>query len=82
MAPPSSNLSAVLYGINDLRLEERPVPEPKDNQALLRMEVVGIWWVRRTLLDHRKMWSVCVEKPMVIGHEASGTVLKVGKNVK
>ncbi|CAH1113045.1 unnamed protein product [Psylliodes chrysocephalus] len=41
MAPTKNNLSAVLYGINDLRLEQRPIPVPKDNQVLLQMEVVG-----------------------------------------
>ncbi|KAL3276722.1 hypothetical protein HHI36_012091 [Cryptolaemus montrouzieri] len=36
------NLSAVLYGINDMRLEQRPVPVPKDNEVLIKMEAVGI----------------------------------------
>jgi L-iditol 2-dehydrogenase len=39
---PKDNLTAVLHGINDMRLEQRPIPVPKANQVLLRMEVVGI----------------------------------------
>ncbi len=29
----ADNLSAVLYSANDMRLEQRPVPEPEDNQV-------------------------------------------------
>nr|CAH7714401.1 unnamed protein product [Callosobruchus chinensis] len=76
------NLTAVLYGINDMRLEQRPIPEPNDIQVLLRMEVVGICGSDVHYMTHGKIGPFVVEKPMVIGHEAAGTVIKCGKNVK
>ncbi|KAK4878856.1 hypothetical protein RN001_011362 [Aquatica leii] len=78
----TDNLTAVLYGINDLRLEQRPIPEPKDDEVLLKMEVVGICGSDVHYLVHGRIGPFVVEKPMVIGHEAAGTVAKVGKNVK
>ncbi|CAG9856374.1 unnamed protein product [Phyllotreta striolata] len=82
MAPIKDNLSAVLYGINDMRLEQRPIPVPKDNQVLLQMEVVGICGSDVHYLTTGCCGPFVVKEPMVIGHEASGTVVEVGKNVK
>ncbi|KAF5307423.1 hypothetical protein FQR65_LT06937 [Abscondita terminalis] len=82
MVSDTENLTAVLYGINDLRLEQRPIPEPKDDEVLLKMEVVGICGSDVHYLVHGRIGPFVVEKPMVIGHEASGTVVKVGKCVK
>ncbi|XP_023016450.2 sorbitol dehydrogenase [Leptinotarsa decemlineata] len=76
------NLTAVLYKINDIRLEQRPIPEPKCNQVLLQMEVVGICGSDVHYYEHGKVGPFVVENPMVIGHEASGTVVKCGENVK
>ncbi|XP_044757271.1 sorbitol dehydrogenase-like [Coccinella septempunctata] len=75
------NLSAVLYGIDDMRLEQRPIPKPKDNEVLLKMEVVGICGSDVHYLTKGRIGPFVVEKPMVIGHEASGQVVEVGKNV-
>ncbi|XP_018562527.1 sorbitol dehydrogenase isoform X1 [Anoplophora glabripennis] len=75
------NLSAVLYGIDDMRLEQRPVPVPKDNQVLLQMEVVGICGSDVHYLVNGGIGPFVLKKPMVIGHEASGTVVQVGSKV-
>ena len=75
------NLTAVLYGIDDLRLEQRPIPVPKDDEVLLKMDVVGICGSDVHYLVHGRIGPYVVEKPMVIGHEAAGTVAQVGKNV-
>ncbi|XP_064487180.1 sorbitol dehydrogenase-like [Ornithodoros turicata] len=78
----NDNLSAVLYQKNDLRLEQRVIPEPKDDEVQIRVHSVGIcgsdvhYWVNGAIGDF------IVRKPMVLGHETSGTVSKVGKNVK
>ncbi|KAK5981688.1 hypothetical protein GCK32_022694, partial [Trichostrongylus colubriformis] len=29
------NLSAVLYGVNDIRLEQKKIPTPADNELLI-----------------------------------------------
>lgn len=76
------NLTAVLYGIEDLRLEQRPIPEISDTEVLLEMDCVGICGSDVHYLVNGKIGDFIVTKPMVIGHEASGIVAKIGKNVK
>ncbi|XP_066994503.1 sorbitol dehydrogenase [Anabrus simplex] len=75
------NLTAVLYKVNDLRLEQRPIPEPKDDQVLLKMGCVGICGSDIHYLVHGRINKFIVESPMICGHEASGVVVKLGKNV-
>lgn len=81
-AEGADNLSAVLYKKDDLRLEQRPIPEPGDNDVQIRVHSVGIcgsdvhYWV------HGNIGNFVVREPMVLGHETSGTVSKVGKNVE
>lgn len=75
------NLAAVLYGVNDLRLEKRPIPKIKDHQVLLRMGVVGICGSDVHFLVAGRIGKFIVKEPMVIGHEAAGTVVEVGKDV-
>ncbi|XP_046439315.1 sorbitol dehydrogenase-like [Daphnia pulex] len=77
----TENLSAVLYSVNDLRLENRTVPKAQKNEVLLRMDKVGIcgsdvhYWVNGRIGDF------VVTKPMVLGHEAAGVVHEVGEGV-
>ncbi|XP_063245092.1 sorbitol dehydrogenase-like [Bacillus rossius redtenbacheri] len=76
------NLTAVLYKINDLRLEQRPIPEPKENEVLLQMACVGICGSDVHYLVKGRCADFVVKEPMIMGHEASGIVAKLGKNVK
>ncbi|GFG31918.1 hypothetical protein Cfor_11973 [Coptotermes formosanus] len=78
----TDNLTAVLYKVNDLRLEQRPIPEPDDDQVLLRMACVGICGSDVHYLVRGRIGDFIVKDPMIMGHEASGIVAKVGKNVK
>lgn len=78
---PPNNLSAILYKTNDIRLEEREIPTPGDDQVLLRMDSVGICGSDVHYWTHGAIGHFIVEAPMVLGHEAAGIVEKVGKNV-
>jgi len=75
------NLSAVLHCTNDLRLENRPIPQPGPKDVLIRMQEVGIcgsdvhYWTKGCIGDF------VVKAPMVLGHEASGIVHEVGECV-
>ncbi|CAF0742915.1 unnamed protein product [Adineta ricciae] len=76
------NIALVLHKVDDLRLEPFPVTEPKDGEVLLEMQSVGIcgsdvhYWKRGAIGDF------IVRAPMVLGHESSGKIIKVGPNVK
>lgn len=75
------NLSCVLYGIDDMRLEQRPIPKPGSNEVLLSMHSVGICGSDVHYLKHGRIGDFIVKDPMVLGHEASGTVLELGEGV-
>ncbi|XP_071539091.1 sorbitol dehydrogenase-like isoform X1 [Panulirus ornatus] len=76
-----NNISAVLYGKNDLRLEKYPVPEPGPDGVLIRMAQVGICGSDVSYLTKGFIGDFVVKEPMVLGHEAAGVVAKCGKNV-
>jgi len=82
MAPNNENLTVTLYKVNDLRVELKPIPEPKDDEVLLKMDSVGIcgsdvhYWMKGAIGDF------VVKAPMIIGHEGAGVVQRCGKNVK
>ncbi|KAJ8340755.1 hypothetical protein SKAU_G00353880 [Synaphobranchus kaupii] len=76
------NLSVVLHSPGDLRLEHRPIPEPGTNEVLLQMHSVGICGSDVHYWQHGRIGSYEVKKPMVLGHEAAGRVIKVGSGVK
>ncbi|XP_012689824.1 sorbitol dehydrogenase [Clupea harengus] len=76
-----TNLSVVLHSQGDLRLEHRPIPEPGPNEVLLQMHSVGICGSDVHYWQHGRIGDFVVKKPMVLGHEASGRVVKVGSAV-
>ncbi|CAA94842.1 Sorbitol dehydrogenase [Caenorhabditis elegans] len=76
------NLSAVLYGINDLRLEQAPISKPGPRQVLVKINTVGICGSDVHFLTHGAIGSFVVKEPMVLGHESSGVVSEIGSEVK
>ncbi|CAG4955580.1 unnamed protein product [Parnassius apollo] len=76
------NLTAVLYKTKDLRLEQTPIPEIADDEVLLRMDCVGICGSDVHYWHSGQCGSFVVKEPMIMGHEASGVVAKVGAKVK
>ena len=82
-APPISgpNLAAVLHGVGDLRVEERPLPEPGAGEVLVAMRSVGICGSDVHYWQDGRIGNFVVEAPMVLGHESSGVVAAVGAGV-
>lgn len=76
-----TNLSAVLYAPRDVRVEERPVPEPSPNEVLIHVRAVGICGSDVHYYEHGRIGQHVVERPMVIGHESAGTIVAVGSAV-
>jgi len=73
-----SNKAAVLYGIGDLRIEDRPVPLPGPRQVLVEVASVGICGSDVHYYEHGRIGDFVVNAPMVLGHEASGVVVGRG----
>ena len=76
-----TNPSAVLRGERDLVVEDRPVPEPGPGEVLVEVGAVGICGSDVHYYEHGRIGPFVVEAPMVIGHEAAGTVVGVGDGV-
>ena len=69
------NLSAVLHAPRDLRVEERPRPVPGPHEVLVRPGAVGICGSDVHYYEHSRIGSFVLDAPMVVGHEAAGTVV-------
>ncbi len=70
--PPDTMRAAVLYDVDDIRIEQRPVPELGAGELLVQTKASGIcsgdvmtWYVRR-------------KAPLVLGHEPAGVVAAIG----
>ena len=73
--------ACVLYGPKDLRIEERPVPEPQRGFVRLRMGGVGICGSDLHYYHIGRVGNAVVREPMILGHELSGVVDAVGPDV-
>lgn len=71
----------VLHGVADMRIERRPVPEPGSGEVLIRIAAVGICGSDVHYYEHGRIADFVVEQPLVLGHEASGTIVSVGDGV-
>jgi L-iditol 2-dehydrogenase len=72
---------SVLRGVGDVAIEERPVPEPGRDEVLVRIRAVGVCGSDVHYYEHGRIGPYTVDKPLVLGHEASGEVVAVGSDV-
>ena len=75
------NLTCTLYKVNDIRLEQRGIPEPGPGEVLLRMSSVGICGSDVHYWTHGAIGDFIVKAPMILGHEGSGVVAKYVANI-
>jgi L-iditol 2-dehydrogenase len=73
--------AAVLRGPKDLVVQTRPIPEPGPGEVLVRVEAVGVCGSDTHYYDHGRIGRFVVEQPLVLGHEASGVVVRLGPEV-
>jgi L-iditol 2-dehydrogenase len=74
---PTSMQAAVYRGVNDVRLEEVPVPEVGHGEILVRVHTCGICGT-----DLKKISTGSHSAPRIFGHETSGVVAQVGEGVR
>ena len=72
---------ARLYGERDLRIEEGPVPAPREGEVLLRMAAGGICGSDLHYYQDGGFGPVRVREPIIPGHEAAGYVETLGRGV-
>src|SRR5450759_2707804 len=79
--PEESMLAAVMYGVRDVRLERRPIPEIGPEEILVRVAAVGVCGSDVHFYWDGRIGKRMVQKPMILGHESAGTVVAVGEKV-
>lgn len=73
---------AIMQGIGKMEMTRRPIPVPKDNEVLVKLEYVGICGSDLHYYETGAIGDYIVKPPFVLGHEAGGTVVGVGSKVK
>ncbi len=69
--------AAVYYDVNDIRIEDRELPELTDGEALIKMHACGLCGT-----DIHKVAHKTVKQGTVLGHEVGGEIVKLGKGVE
>jgi len=67
---------AMYYNNNDVRIEEMPLPSIGDNELLVKVQASGI--CGSDVME----WYRIKKAPKVLGHEITGDIVEIGKNVK
>nr|WP_314464702.1 zinc-binding dehydrogenase [uncultured Clostridium sp.] len=75
---PEKARVAVLTGEKKIEIMDLPVPEINDDEVLVKVEQVGICGTD----VHEYKGDPFGYIPVQLGHEGTGTVVKIGKNVK
>ena len=73
--------TAVMTDIGRVELTERPIPTPGPEEALIKVECVGICGSDLHYFETGRIGDYVVKPPFVLGHEAGGIVVETGRNV-
>lgn len=71
--------TAVLYGKEDIRIEERPKPSAGPGQMLVKISYCGICG---TDIEFYNIGKTPTPLPKILGHENAGLVVEVGEGVE
>ena len=74
----NTSKAAVLVAPRKFEIKEFPIPEISDNQILIKVEGCGVCGTDGHEYD-RDPFELC---PVVLGHEGTGEIVKLGKNIK
>jgi L-iditol 2-dehydrogenase len=72
---------AVLVEPGRIEMQQRPVPTPASGDVLIRVSSVGVCGSDTHYYRHGRIGSFVVDAPLVLGHEAAGTIVGVGEAV-
>ena len=74
---PATMSAAVYHGVDDVRLENVPVPEIAAGEILVRVHTCGICGT-----DLKKIATGSHSSPRIFGHETSGVIAAAGRGVE
>src|SRR5262245_65289195 len=73
------NHAAVLYAPLDLRVEQRPIPDPGPHEVVVEIRSVGVCGSDVHWYEDGRIGDRVVERPLVLGHESAGVVVARGE---
>lgn len=73
--------ASVLRRAGEVAVEERPVPTPGPDEVLVRIDAVGVCGSDVHYYEHGRIGRYIVDRALVLGHEAGGTVVAIGAGV-
>lgn len=73
--------ASVLVRPRSVELESRPLPELEADEVLVRISAVGVCGSDVHYFNEGRIGDFVVKSPMVLGHEAAGTIVAVGTAV-
>lgn len=73
--------AAVLNKPLDIEVKKVSIPEPKADEALLKVYCIGVCGSDVHYYEHGKIGRYVVKEPIILGHELAGEVVKVGEQV-
>jgi L-iditol 2-dehydrogenase len=73
--------AAVLVEPGRIDMEDRPVPSAAPGDVLVQVSSVGVCGSDTHYYRHGRVGSFVVDAPLVLGHEAAGTIVGVGDGV-
>jgi len=74
--------SLKIHGPLDLRIEDYPVDDLEPNQVEINVAIGGICGTDLHYYKHGGFGQIKLREPMILGHEVSGFISKIGSNVK
>jgi len=67
---------AVYYNNQDVRVEDRPIPQPKSSEILVKTKSCGV------CVADTMEWYLTPRAPLTLGHEPAGIIEEVGEEIK
>ena len=74
--------SLKIHGPLDLRIDDYPVDSLGPNQVEIKIAIGGICGTDLHYYKHGGFGQIKLREPMILGHEVSGFISKIGSNVK
>jgi L-iditol 2-dehydrogenase len=73
--------ASVLIAKGRIEVREVPVPKLAADQVLVRIAAVGVCGSDVHYFQHGRIGDFVLDSPMILGHEAAGTIVAVGSGV-
>lgn len=75
------NRAAVMHGVHDVRIEERPMPAPQPREVVVQLKAVGVCGSDMHYYEHGRIGPYLCTAPLILGHEAAGVIVAAGDGV-